>query len=121
MAYLLAEAQVDKAIDKIKAQPDTFSAIIDLLGDSETVLSTRIGIGVVMEEFEGTELLNKQLDAFAQLAIHEDVRIRADVCHYLSLTKNKSAISILKKHLDDSSEEVRDVVADSIENLETIT
>ena len=118
--YLLAEAQVDIAIAKIKTNPDTFSTILDLLGDSETVLSTRIGIGVVMEEFEGTELLNKQLDAFALLANHKDVRVRADVCHYLSLTQNTEALSILKKHLDDPSKEVREVIADSIEDLELI-
>lgn len=115
--YLLSEAQVDTAIEKIKADHSKLSTIIDLLGDTETVLSTRIGIGVVMEEFAGSALLAEQLDIFADLATHNDARIRADACHYLALTENKRALAILEKHQDDPSDEVRDVVADSIEAL----
>ncbi len=115
--YLLAEAQVNTAIEKIAADHSTLSAIIDLLGDPKTVLSTRIGIGVIMEEFAGTALLNEQLNTFATLANHKDARIRADACHYLSLTENKQALAILTKHQDDPSDEVKEVVADSIEAL----
>jgi hypothetical protein len=115
--YLLAEAKVDSAIKQIKQDNDKLSAIIDLLADPETVLSTRIGIGVVMEEFAGTTLLNEQLDRLATLTHHDDARIRADACHYLSLTENQKALAILEKHTDDPSNEVREVVADSIEAL----
>lgn len=118
--YLLAEAQVDTAIEKINADHSKLSAIIDLLGDSKTVLSTRIGIGVIMEEFAGTALLNEQLDTFATLATHSDARIRADACHYLSLTHNRKALTVLAKHQDDPSDEVKEVVADSIETLEQL-
>lgn len=118
--YLLSEAQVDQAIAQIKADPNKFSAIMDLLADPKTVLSTRIGIGVVMEEFAETALLDEQLERFATLAKHDDTRIRADVCHYLSLTtNNEKALAILKKHQDDPSDEVKEVVADSIEALTT--
>jgi len=115
--YLLAEAQVNTAIEQIKEDNNKLAAIIDLLADPETVLSTRIGIGVVMEEFAGTELLNQHLETLADLANHKDARIRADACHYLSLTENKKALAILEKHTDDPSNEVKEVVADSIEAL----
>jgi len=115
--YLLAEAQVDTAIEKISTDHHKLSAIIDLLADPKTVLSTRIGIGVVMEEFAGTALLNAQFDTLAILTNHKDARIRADACHYLSLTENKQALAILAKHQDDPSDEVKEVVADSIETL----
>jgi hypothetical protein len=118
--YLLAEAQVATAIEQITADQHKLSAIIDLLGDPKTVLSTRIGIGVVMEEFAGTPLLNEHFDTLATLANHEDARIRADACHYLSLTENRQALAILAKHQDDPSGEVKEVVADSIEALNNL-
>ncbi len=118
--YLLAEAQVNTVIEKITTDHSKLSAIIDLLADPNTVLSTRIGIGVVMEEFAGTALLKKQLNTLATLANHKDARIRADTCHYLSLTENKQALAILAKHQDDPSDEVKEVVADSIETLNSL-
>jgi thiol-disulfide isomerase/thioredoxin len=115
--YLLTEAQVNTVIEKITADHSKLSTVIDLLADPNTILSTRIGIGVVMEEFAGTALLNEQLDTLATLANHKDARIRADACHYLSFTENKQALAILAKHQEDPSDEVKEVVADSIEAL----
>lgn len=116
--YLLSEAQADKVLQRIKTEPESMKAIIELLGDSATVLSTRIGIGVVMEEFAGTELIKQQIPVFATLAQHKDARIRADVLHYLGLTQSKDAIKVLQQHLGDKNPEVREVVADSLEELE---
>lgn len=116
--HLLSEAQAEKVLDRIKSQPETMAAIIELLGDPATVLSTRIGIGVVMEEFAGTELIQQQIPVFAKLATHKDARIRADVLHYLGLTHSKEAIPILQQHIEDKDPEVREAAVDSLEALE---
>lgn len=115
--YWLSEAQVDKAIDQIKEEPKSISSIIELLGDSATVLSTRIGIGVIMEEFAGSQMLQQLIPNFAELANHDDPRIRSDVLHYLALTESIKAIPVLEKHVNDEDSEVSEVANESLEAL----
>ncbi len=118
--FLLSDGQAAKVIEHINKDNNALSAILELLGDPATVLSTRIGIGVIMEEYAGTELLKKHIPELTKLAEHNDPRIRADALHYLGLTHNQSAIPVLQQHSDDSDPEVREVVADSLELLQTL-
>jgi HEAT repeat protein len=92
-------------------------AIMTLLGDPGTILSTRIGIGVVFEEFAGTELLKKLIPELGELTEHNDQRIRADAYHYLGMTNDKSAIPFIETGKEDSNLEVREIAADSLNLL----
>lgn len=113
----LSNGQADDVINTLKDKPQTMQAIMQLLGDPATVLSTRIGIGVVIEEFAGSGLLNTHLALLSEFAAHDDVRIRADACHYLGMTANSDAIPVLKACLDDDDAEVREIASDSLEEL----
>ncbi len=119
--YWLSEAQVEKAIEHINKAPESISAIVELLGDPATVLSTRIGIGVIMEEFTGSDMLKKLIPVFGELAKHEDRRIRTDALHYLGLTQSKDAVAVLKHYLDTTDKnddsETREVAEDSLDEL----
>ena len=114
---LLSTGRAQTVINEITAQADNMQAIMDLLADSATVLSTRIGIGVIMEEFAETELLKQQFQQLAALSQHDDARIRADACHYLSLTADKAAIPVLQARLQDENIEVQEVAEDALETL----
>ncbi len=116
--FLLSDSQANKVIEAIKKDPHKMDAIMDLLADPRTVLSTRIGIGVVFEEFSGTELLKKLIPKLAELARHEDSRIRADAVHYLGMTADKEAIPILEAAKEDSDSEIREIAADSLEAIQ---
>lgn len=118
--HQLSEAQADKVVEQIKQKPETISAIMSLLSDSGTVLSTRIGIGVIMEEFENTPLIQSLVPEFAKLTTHKDKRIRADVCHYLGLTGSHQAITLLQAITNEDDPEVLETIADSIEDLQRI-
>jgi thioredoxin-like negative regulator of GroEL len=117
--YLLSQAQAEKACQLLHEQPEKMAAIMQLLADSATVLSTRIGIGVVMEDFAGSETLREYIPKFMELLSHKDARIRMDVAHYLSLTENSSALNALQQHTE-TDDEVREVIKDSIESLQDI-
>jgi len=119
--YLLSEAQADKVLSRLHDNPEQMQAIMNLLGDSATVLSTRIGIGVVAEEFAGTALLQEYIPQLTELSQHKDARIRADACHYLGLTESPLAIKPLENCQNDMDLEVREVVIDSLEALQEIT
>lgn len=116
---LLSTGKAQQVTDAIKEDEQRFDVIMQLLADPATILSTRIGIGVVMEDFEGTELLASQLEALAALLNATDSRVRADAAHYLSLTHSKDAIPYLEKHRNDEDAEVSEVVEDSLIMLQS--
>jgi len=115
--FQLSEGQVNKVISALQEDKSGFSAIMELLGDTGTVLSTRIGIGVVFEEFAGSDLLKTLIPELGKFSQHEDSRIRADAFHYLGMTADKSAIPFLEAGKNDSDDEVKEIVTDSLEEL----
>lgn len=115
---LLSDGQVNKVIEAINKNPEKIQSVMELLGDSGTVLSSRIGIGVVFEEFIGTELIKALIPQFAKLSHHTDQRIRADVYHYLGMTRSPKAIPILESGKNDKDKEVREIIIDSLKELQ---
>ncbi len=120
--FLLSDGQVNKVIEAIQADDSGIQSIMHLLGDSGTVLSTRIGIGVVFEEFAGSTMIKKLIPKLGVFSQHEDSRIRADAFHYLGMTADKSAISLLeagkKKSNNINDEEISEIIVDSLAELD---
>jgi thiol-disulfide isomerase/thioredoxin len=117
--FLLSDGQVNKVIDSIKTTPKNMRDIMTLLGDPGTVLSTRIGIGVVFEEFTNSDLLKALIPQLGELSQHQDARIRADAYHYLGFCADKSAIPYLLKGENDEDPEIQEIANDSLEELAT--
>lgn len=116
--FLLSDGQVNKVIEALYKDKSGFDVIMTLLGDSGTVLSSRIGIGVVFEEFAGSKLLKSYITQLGEISKSDDVRIRADSLHYLGMTADKSAFPILELAKNDNDDEIQEIVADSLESLE---
>jgi len=114
---MLSNAQANEVIESIREDPSRFSTIIELLSDPATILSSRIGIGVIIEEFAGTELLQSHRQTLEQLLHAKEVRIRADVAYYLELTESTEAIVALQQHANDENADVREIIADSLMSL----
>lgn len=116
--FLLSEGRVNEVIDAIKDAPKKIQNIMALLGDSGTVLSSRIGIGVVFEELSATDLLKSLIPQLGEFSKHQDPRIRADAYHYLGMTADQKAVSILEAGKKDNDDEVREIIHDSLEALQ---
>ncbi len=119
--FLLSDGQVNKVVDALKKNEEDFKYIMTLLGDVGSVLSTRIGIGVVFEEFSGSGILKTLIPQLGELSLHGDSRIRADAFHYLGMTADKSAISFLEAGKKESNnandQEISEIIIDSLESL----
>ncbi|WP_172838730.1 HEAT repeat domain-containing protein [Solemya velesiana gill symbiont] len=50
----------------------------------------------------------------------EEPQIRADACHYLSLTENSEALNAIRPLLADEDPEVREIAMESIAILEAV-
>ncbi len=115
--FLLSDGQANKVTQQIVQDPSAINALLELLGNEGTVLSTRIGIGVVMEDFANSDLLQSIIPQLAKLTKHSNSLIRSDACHYLALSKDPSVRPILEACLNDNNADVREIAQDGLDEL----
>jgi len=117
--FLLSNGQASKVTAQIIQQPSAVTTLLELLGNEGTVLSTRIGIGVVMENFatSAIELLQSIIPQLGKLTQHSNALIRSDACHYLGLSHHPSIQPLLEACLKDSDTDVREIAQDSLDEL----
>jgi len=112
---LLSSGNISKPLERVRSDPETMDALLELFTDPDTQLNTRIGISAIMEDLEGTDTLRATVDRLGKLAQHEDARIRGDACHYLALAGTLEANDYIRPLLDDPDPGVREVAQESLE------
>lgn len=118
VSELLNTSRVDEVTKMIRKDPKVMDTILKILAEPEAKFNVRLGIGVVMEEFEGSNLLKKQIKTLGKLTHHKSAAVRADACHYLGLSQSTNAISWLKQCTEDVDANVREIASDSLEDLQ---
>ena len=114
---LLKEGQLPRAQAAIEADPALLAAVLPIVGNVEASLNVRLGAGVLLENFAGTDALRALLPRLGELAQHADARVRADACHYLGLTGDAAARTWLEPRLKDEDADVREIAAESLLEL----
>ena len=114
---LLKEGQLDRAQAAIAADPGLLGAVLPIVGNVDASLNVRLGAGVLLENFAGSDALRALLPRLGALTQHPDARVRADACHYLGLTGDAAARPWLEARLDDADADVREIAAESLQAL----
>jgi hypothetical protein len=114
---LLAHGQLGKASAIITKDPAQLAALLPLVEDTDTALQVRLGIGAIMEDYEGRPALRRVVDQLEELTRHPDPRTRSDASHFLSLTRDPRAVPVLSALLEDPDPQVREVAAGSLAEL----
>lgn len=114
---LLKEGQLPKAQAMIEADPALLAAVLPIVGNVDASLNVRLGAGVLLEEFAGTDTLRALLPRLGELSQHGDARVRADACHYLGLTRDAAAKAWLQARLTDDDSDVREIAAESLQAI----
>jgi hypothetical protein len=120
-AYIAEELQagrVNTVVALVAKQHKLISHVLALLEDAEASINVRLGVGVILEEYALADWFAAYIQALGEHTRHPDKRVRADACHYLSLTQNKAAVPFIKSLQNDDSELVREVAEESLEALE---
>ena len=117
--FLLSDGQATKVTEQIQQKPQEISAILELLGDEGTVLSTRIGIGVVMEDLSDSHILKSIIPQLGKLTKHKNALIRSDACHYLGLSNDPVVRPLLEACLQDDNADVREIAQDGLDELDS--
>ena len=114
---LLKEGQLPRAQEMIEADPALLAAVLPIVGNVEASLNVRLGAGVLLEEFAGSDTLRALLPRLGELSQHADARVRADACHYLGLTGDAAARPWLEARIGDEDADVREIAAESLQNI----
>lgn len=116
-AEQITGGDIGKVQATIEHNPYLFSLLLQLLGDINTSLSVRIGVGALMESFASGDLLNNNLDALGVFTLHANATVRNDACHYLGLSHNPAAEKYIRPLLNDSNAEVREIAAEALQTI----
>lgn len=114
---LLKEGQLPRVQALVEAEPGLLGAVLPIVGNVDASLNVRLGAGVLLEHFAGTDTLRALLPRLGELSQHPDARVRADACHYLGLTGDVSARPWLEARVNDADADVRDIAVESLETL----
>jgi hypothetical protein len=117
LGELLATARRHEVTRRVRAEPALLHRLVDLLGDSGTALSIRIGVMATLEEFQGEPVLATLVEPLTELTGHASERVRADVCHALALTGSTAALDALRRCTMDPDDEVRETASEGIDLL----
>ena len=116
LVHLLETSRFDEVVKAITDNPDKLPLLVTLLGDLDTPMAVRIGIGAVLEEMPDS-LVRSAENSLIKLTDSGNQSVRADAAHYLSLVESEKSRETLHRLLEDSSEEVREIAGESLETL----
>ncbi|MBW8330152.1 MAG: HEAT repeat domain-containing protein [Thiobacillus sp.] len=114
---LLKEGQLPRAQAAIEADPALLAAVLPIVGNVEASLNVRLGAGVLLENFAGSDTLHTLVPRLGDLSQHADARVRADACHYLGLSGDVAAKPWLEARIADDDADVREIAAESLRTL----
>lgn len=115
--HLLKNGRRDKVEAMSRQQPQRLLALVTLLADAESSMAVRLGIGAVLEEFQGDAIAEVMIPGLGELTLQADALTRADACHYLSLIGGEQIVPYLKECLTDENAEVREIAAESLAEM----
>jgi len=113
---LLKSGRRHKVEDMIRANPQRSVSLVDLMRDPEASMAIRLGIGAVLEEFQGSANAAPMVPKLAEILHDPEPRNRADAAHFLSLIRDAEALKLLRDCLNDPDPEVREIAYDALSN-----
>lgn len=114
LAYLLEQHQLGRSVELVRQDPPLLHDLLPLLGDLQTPMAVRIGIGALFEELQDSGLLSDIVDELGALTRAAEPQVRADACHYLGLTGSRAAADYVHPLLNDADAEVREIASETL-------
>ncbi len=114
---LLISGRRDRVEALLRRDPAHFRALPRLLADPASSMAVRLGIGAVLEEFQGSGLAQVIVADFGELTRHAEALTRADACHFLSLIGGADIVPYLRTCLDDPDAGVREIANETLAEM----
>ncbi len=117
LEYLLLNGKLSNAITRLEEGESTLSDLLPLIVKEGVKINVRVGIGAIIEHFEGSPILREVLPQLSAMSKHQDAMVRADVCHYLLLTHAQESAVMIEGMLKDSDTQVREIAQECLLEL----
>jgi len=114
---LLITGRRHRVEELLRREPAYFRALPRLLADPASSMAVRLGIGAVLEEFQGSGLAQVIVADLGELTRHPEALTRADACHFLSLIGGAEIVPYLRACLDDSDAGVREIASETLAEM----
>lgn len=116
-ANALAAQGLPQVLEMIREDPASLGELLRLLAEPDTRMIVRIGIGALMEELQGSEVIQGAISELGALTCSASPPTRADACHYLGLTASPEALPYVRSLLNDPDPQVREIAEESLHRL----
>jgi len=111
---LLENQKLDEALALLRNDRSQMQTLVDLIGNLETPMGVRIGVGAMFESLAEKGELDAAIEGLGQLTEAEDSQVRADAAYYLGLIDSNKVRKWLDPLLEDDNHEVREIAAESL-------
>lgn len=102
----------------VRQEPDRIHALARMMKNPEASMAIRLGIGAILEEFQGSGLAEPLVPAFGEMLQDEDRLLRADACHFLTLIGTEAIRPHMLACASDADPEIREMAEEWLaENL----
>lgn len=118
--HLLKQGGFKQAGIFIAEDTQRLKPLLAIVADPGKNIEVRAGVNALLEFYSNAPPLQNLLPQLAELTRHTDHRVRADACHLLGLSGSAGARPFLDTCVNDSSEEVREIAAESLELLKRV-
>lgn len=115
LAELIENQRLEEALALARADPDVMQLAATMLGDLETPIGVRIGIGAMFEELAEQDALTPALDRLREMLSASQPQVRADAAYYLGLTHRPDVLEWIRPLLKDEDAEVREIASEALE------
>lgn len=114
---LMTSGSIDKVQQMVEEKPELMQTLFDIMASETSGISARIGVGAIIEQFTGREILIDKIDALGQYCNNPLARVRNDACYYLGLSQHTDARKYLRPLLEDEDDEVREIAKEALEDV----
>jgi len=114
---LMTSGEISKVQQLVEEQPQHVKTLISIMADQESGLSARIGVGAIMEQLEGSDILIHAIDELGEYCNNPLARIRNDACYYLGLSHHPDARKYIRPLLEDADDEVKEIAREALDGI----
>ena len=113
----MTSGEISKVQQLVEDKPEHMNTLFEIMANESSGLSARIGVGAIIEQLEGSEILINTIDTLGKHCQNPLARVRNDACYYLGLSHHPDAIKFLRPLLDDEDNEVKEVAQEALDEI----
>jgi len=112
---LMTSGEISKVQQMVEEKPEHIKTLFSIMADEHSDLSARIGVGAIIEQLEGSQILINSIEDLGNYCHNPLPRIRNDACYYLGLSHHPDARKYLLPLLNDEDLEVKEVAREALD------